>query len=112
MAVVSLIVVVLFEQSETAHCFFSFEEDVVEEEVTIIIITTGRTVDADASLLAQTNPQEKRRRKVMKGRNDLEVVADFVEEAVEVATEDVPTEGNRGIARAFVWEFFKYFILS
>ena len=77
--------------------FFSFKEDEVEEEVTIITIITGRTVDADVSLLVQMNPPEKRRRKAMKERNDLGVVADFVEEDVEVATEDAPTEGNQGI---------------
>ena len=41
-------------------------EDEVEEEVTILTIITGRTVDADVSLLVQTNPAEKRRRKPMK----------------------------------------------
>ena len=75
---------------------FSFEEDEAEEEATTIIIITSATVDEDASLLAQMNRLEKRKRKVMKERNAQDVVAGFVEEVTGAAMEDGPTVDNQG----------------
>ena len=82
------------KQKEEEEAVTDTEEEAGEATTTTII--TDPTVDADVNLLIRTNQPVKRRRRAMTERRDQDVVEEVVEEAADVAMEDVPIVGNQG----------------